>query len=195
MGRAAPLHRQTLNTFLTTLFDPGIFLGPVSRSETGPPVQGYPVGRNCAHQPDAQSKACPTRHVTRPIEVASTRRQRPRTTCAGWSSPSQQNQRREGTPLCDDQPDTSANSHTARLPLKEAYVTFNSKQRARREPLYDINPQTGISFEVFYSDRTLETFGRGGAGWFWWARRIADQRRKGQQPGRLPPATQRFGTR
>jgi hypothetical protein len=44
-------------------------------------------------------------------------------------------------------------------------------QRARHEPLYDINPRTGISFEVFYSDRTLETFGSGGAGWFWWSRR------------------------
>jgi hypothetical protein len=44
-------------------------------------------------------------------------------------------------------------------------------QNASREPLYDINPLTGISIEVFYSDRTLETFGRGGAGWFWWLRR------------------------
>ena len=44
-------------------------------------------------------------------------------------------------------------------------------QRARHEPLYDIHPLTGISIEVFYSDRTLETFGRGGAGWFWWPRR------------------------
>jgi hypothetical protein len=39
-------------------------------------------------------------------------------------------------------------------------------QRAHTH-LYDINPLTGISFEVFYSDRTLETFGRRGAGWFW----------------------------
>ena len=44
-------------------------------------------------------------------------------------------------------------------------------QRARHEPLYDINPLTGVSIEVFYADRTLETFGRGGAGWFWWSRR------------------------
>jgi hypothetical protein len=46
--------------------------------------------------------------------------------------------------------------------------TPNPKQRA---PLYDVNPLTGISIEVFYADRTLETFGRGGAGWFWWPRR------------------------
>ena len=49
-------------------------------------------------------------------------------------------------------------------------MTFNSKQRARHEPLFDVNPRTGVSFEVFYSDRTLETFGRGGTGWFWWSR-------------------------
>src|ERR1700721_167712 len=41
----------------------------------------------------------------------------------------------------------------------------------QHEPLYDIVPETGVSIEVFYSDRTLETFGRGGAGWFWWPRR------------------------
>jgi hypothetical protein len=39
------------------------------------------------------------------------------------------------------------------------------------EPLFDIDPQTGATIEVFYADRTLETFGRGGAGWFWWCRR------------------------
>jgi hypothetical protein len=44
-------------------------------------------------------------------------------------------------------------------------------QPARREPLYDIDPVTGVSVEVFYADRTVETFGRGGAGWFWWSRR------------------------
>ena len=39
----------------------------------------------------------------------------------------------------------------------------------RREPLYDVHPLTGISIEVFWADTTLETFGRGGAGWFWWS--------------------------
>ena len=38
------------------------------------------------------------------------------------------------------------------------------------EPLYDIDPRTGASIEVFYADRTLETFGRYGAGWFWCSR-------------------------
>jgi hypothetical protein len=32
-------------------------------------------------------------------------------------------------------------------------VTFDFKQCARREPLYDINPQTGVSIEVFYADQ------------------------------------------
>jgi hypothetical protein len=41
----------------------------------------------------------------------------------------------------------------------------------QHEPLYDIVPETGVSIEVFFSDRTLETFGRSGAGWFWWPRR------------------------
>ena len=47
----------------------------------------------------------------------------------------------------------------------------NPRQHARREPLYDVNPRTGASIEVFYADRTLETFGRCGAGWFWQSRR------------------------
>jgi hypothetical protein len=47
----------------------------------------------------------------------------------------------------------------------------NPSQRARCEPLFDVDPQTGVSIEVFYSDPTLETFGRGEAGWFWWSRR------------------------
>jgi hypothetical protein len=42
---------------------------------------------------------------------------------------------------------------------------------ACREPLFDVHPQTGAAIEVFYADRTLETFGRCGAGWFWWSRR------------------------
>ena len=29
-------------------------------------------------------------------------------------------------------------------------------------PLYDVDPQTGAAIEVFYADRTLETFGRCG---------------------------------
>jgi hypothetical protein len=42
---------------------------------------------------------------------------------------------------------------------------------ARSEPLFDIDPRTGASMEVFYADCTLDTFGRCGAGWFWCSRR------------------------
>ena len=54
------------------------------------------------------------------------------------------------------------------------------------EPLFDIHPRTGVSIEVFYADRTLETFGRCGAGWFWWSRR------RGFSP--VGPATGPFAT-
>jgi hypothetical protein len=50
-------------------------------------------------------------------------------------------------------------------------VISNPRQHVRREPLYDIDPRTGTSIEVFYADRALETFGRCGAGWFWQSRR------------------------
>jgi hypothetical protein len=53
-------------------------------------------------------------------------------------------------------------------PLAPAY---SPRQRGRRDPLYDINPLTGATIEVFYADRALETFGQYGGGWFWWFRR------------------------
>jgi hypothetical protein len=45
------------------------------------------------------------------------------------------------------------------------------RRASKNEPFFDVDPVTGFSIEVFYADRTLETFGRGGAGWFWWPRR------------------------
>ena len=53
-------------------------------------------------------------------------------------------------------------------------------------PLFDVHPRTGATIEVFYADRALETFGRCGAGWFWWARR------RGCSPA--GPATGPFAT-
>jgi hypothetical protein len=41
----------------------------------------------------------------------------------------------------------------------------------RHEPLFDVQPVTGASIEVFHADRTLESFGWSGAGWYWWVRR------------------------
>ena len=50
----------------------------------------------------------------------------------------------------------------------------------RYEPLFDVHPRTGASIEIFYANRALETFGRCGAGWFWWPRR------RGFSPEGLP---------
>ena len=44
-------------------------------------------------------------------------------------------------------------------------------QCTAHDPLYDLDPRTGATIEVFYADRALETFGRCGAGWFWCSRR------------------------
>ena len=46
-------------------------------------------------------------------------------------------------------------------------VISDPKRRSAFEPLYDIDPRTGASIEVFYADRALaNSFGRG-TGWFW----------------------------
>jgi hypothetical protein len=70
----------------------------------------------------------------------------------------------------------------------------NLSQRPAREPLYDINPQTGAWIEVFYADRSLETFGRGGAGWFWWSGR-AGFTPVGAVTGPFATSYARIGTR
>jgi hypothetical protein len=44
-------------------------------------------------------------------------------------------------------------------------------QCTAHDPLYDIDPQTGATIELFYANRELETFGRCGSGWFWCSRR------------------------
>jgi hypothetical protein len=52
-------------------------------------------------------------------------------------------------------------------------MTMASADRRQQKyaPIFDVDAVTGVSIEVFYADRTLETLGRGGAGWFWWPRR------------------------
>lgn len=43
------------------------------------------------------------------------------------------------------------------------------KRRTAYEPLYDIDPQTGASVEIFYADPAVaRSFGTSEAGWFWW---------------------------
>jgi hypothetical protein len=57
-------------------------------------------------------------------------------------------------------------------------VTSGCKVRAAYEPLYDVDPLSGASIEVFYADRVLAgSFGKC-SGWFWWT----------CQPGCLPDA-------
>jgi hypothetical protein len=52
--------------------------------------------------------------------------------------------------------------------MARAIVTANAERRAAFEPLYDIDPRTGASVEVFYADRVLaNSFGMR-EGWFWW---------------------------
>jgi hypothetical protein len=43
-----------------------------------------------------------------------------------------------------------------------------TEQRAAFEPLYDIDPRTGASIEVFYCDGTLARAFGGEPGWYWW---------------------------
>jgi hypothetical protein len=53
--------------------------------------------------------------------------------------------------------------------MARAIVTTRTGRPAY-EPLYDIDPRTGASIEVFYADRVLAvSFGTRGAGWCWWA--------------------------
>jgi hypothetical protein len=71
--------------------------------------------------------------------------------------------------------------------MARAVITAKPERRPAHEPLYEIDPKTGASVEIFYCDRVLaESFGVPGAGWFhWWC-----------QPGRLPecPPTGPFPT-
>jgi len=61
--------------------------------------------------------------------------------------------------------------------MARAIITTQTGRRPAHEPIYDIDPRTGGSIEVFYADRVLaKSFGTRGAGWCWWA----------CQPGCLP---------
>jgi hypothetical protein len=65
-------------------------------------------------------------------------------------------------------------------------VISDPKRDAAYEPLYEIDPETGESVEIFFADRAVaKSFGTQ-PGWFWWAR----------QSGRLPerPPTGPFAT-
>ena len=61
------------------------------------------------------------------------------------------------------------------------------KRGTAYEPLYDIDPQTGATVEIFYADRALAAcFGMRDAGWVWWSCRSGFLPRAGDRPV-LPP--------
>jgi hypothetical protein len=60
--------------------------------------------------------------------------------------------------------------------MARAVITANAQRRDPYEPIYDIDPHTGASLEVFYADAVLARSFSAGCGWFWWT----------CQPGRLP---------
>ena len=46
-------------------------------------------------------------------------------------------------------------------------VSSDPKRHAVYDSLYDVDPQTGASVEIFYVDRALATSFGARAGWFW----------------------------
>jgi hypothetical protein len=42
------------------------------------------------------------------------------------------------------------------------------ERRAAYEPLYEIDPRTGASIEIFYADQVLAASFGARPGWFWW---------------------------
>ena len=47
--------------------------------------------------------------------------------------------------------------------------SYSAGRTAQYEPLYDIDPSTGATIEVFYAEPALaKCFGMCGAGWLWW---------------------------
>jgi hypothetical protein len=60
-------------------------------------------------------------------------------------------------------------------------VVCDPKRRATNEPLYEVDPRTGASVEIFYADELFaRSFGASGAGFFWWTCKC------GALPDRLP---------
>jgi hypothetical protein len=48
-------------------------------------------------------------------------------------------------------------------------VISDRKRGTAHEPLYDIDPRTGATLEIFYADRALAASFGAPAGWFWWS--------------------------
>jgi hypothetical protein len=61
-----------------------------------------------------------------------------------------------------------------------AIIRSNPEWGAADEPLYDIDPRTGDTVEIFYADGALaKSFGTR-SGWFWWSCQ------RGSLPDRAP---------
>jgi hypothetical protein len=54
--------------------------------------------------------------------------------------------------------------------MARAIITSSPSRGPAYEPLYDIDPHTGATIEVFYVDAVLvRSFRAHGPGWFWWS--------------------------
>ena len=66
--------------------------------------------------------------------------------------------------------------------MARAIITSSPSRGPAYEPLYDIDPHTGATIEVFYGDAVLaRSFGAQGPGWFVW-------RCERDAPPSVPPA-------
>jgi hypothetical protein len=59
--------------------------------------------------------------------------------------------------------------------MARAIITSSPSRRRAYEPLYDIDPPTGATIELFYGDVVLD-----GPRWFWWSCR------RGRLPDKPP---------
>jgi hypothetical protein len=48
-------------------------------------------------------------------------------------------------------------------------IVSSNERRAAHEPLYDIDPHTGASIEIFFADRVLAHSFGARTGWYWWS--------------------------
>jgi hypothetical protein len=44
----------------------------------------------------------------------------------------------------------------------------SADRRHQRKPIFDVNRVTSATIEICFADRRLESFGKNGAGGFWW---------------------------
>jgi hypothetical protein len=53
--------------------------------------------------------------------------------------------------------------------MMQSTARNDAQQLRKNEPLYDFDPRTGSTIEVFYADRALaKSLGLRSAGWCWW---------------------------